>query len=118
MTKSAATARPMSIKLDPDTRARIAHLAEARRRTTHWMMREAIQQYVEREEKREAFRRDTLKAWEEFQMTGSHATAEEVDAWLASWGYATSEVCPRRNLGRAPPEGDGILIGNGTGRRE
>jgi len=50
------------------------------------MMREAIQQYVEREEKREALRQDTLKAWEEFQMTGLSATAEEVDAWLASWG--------------------------------
>lgn len=83
---TATAARPMSVKLDPDTRARIEHLAEARRRTTHWMMREAIQQYVEREEKREAFRQTTLQAWDEFQMTGLHATAEEVDVWLASWG--------------------------------
>lgn len=83
---TAATARPMSVKLDLDTRARIERLAETRRRTPHWMMREAIQQYVEREEKREAFRQDALRAWEEFQETGLHATAEEVDAWLASWG--------------------------------
>jgi predicted transcriptional regulator len=73
----------MSVKLDPEIRARIEQLAEARRRTTHWMMREAIEQYVEREEKREAFRQDTLKAWEAFQLTGQHATAEEGDAWLA-----------------------------------
>ena len=38
------------------------------------------------EEKREALNRDTIKAWEEFQATGLHATAEEVDKWLASWG--------------------------------
>lgn len=76
----------MSVKLDIDTRARIERLAEARRRTTHWMMREAIQQYVEREEKREAFRQATLQAWDDFQMTGLHATAEEVETWLASWG--------------------------------
>jgi predicted transcriptional regulator len=73
----------MSVKLDPDIRARIECLAKARDRTTHWMMREAIQQYVECEEKREAFRQDTLKAWEEYRATGLHATAEEADAWLA-----------------------------------
>ena len=79
------TIRPMSVKLDPDTRTRIEKLATVRRRSTHWIMRDAIQQYVEREEKRETFRQDTLKAWEEFQATGLYTTAEEVDAWLASW---------------------------------
>lgn len=49
-------------------------------------MREAITQYVDREEAREALRQDTLKAWDEFQATGRHVTAQEVDAWLASWG--------------------------------
>lgn len=75
-----------SIKLDDDLKGRVQHLASARRRTSHWIMREAISQYVEREEKREAFRQDALKAWDQFQETGLHATAEEVDQWLASWG--------------------------------
>jgi predicted transcriptional regulator len=47
------------------------------------MMREAIQQYVEREEKRESLRQDGLKAWDEYQATGQHVTQEEADAWLA-----------------------------------
>lgn len=72
----------ISVKLDQDIRARIERLAESRRRTAHWIMREAITQYVEREEKREAFRQDTLKAWEEYRATGLHLTAEEADAWL------------------------------------
>ncbi len=83
---TAATVRPISIKLDPDIRARIEQLAQARARTMHWMMREAIRQYIEREEKWEAFRQDTLKAWEEYRKTGLHATSEEVDNWLKSWG--------------------------------
>jgi predicted transcriptional regulator len=87
-------ARPLSVKLALDTRARIERLAEARRRTTHWMMREAIEQYVEREEKREAFRKDTLDAWEEFQLTGLHATGDEVEAWLASWGSDNESPAP------------------------
>ncbi|WP_341485581.1 CopG family ribbon-helix-helix protein [Thioclava sp. GXIMD4215] len=75
-----------SIKLDDDMKGRVRNLAQARQRTPHWIMREAISQYVEREEKREALRRDTAQAWEEFQETGLHATAEEVDRWLESWG--------------------------------
>jgi predicted transcriptional regulator len=80
---TAISAKPMSVKLDQETRDRIEHLAESRRRTTHWMMREAIHQYIEREEKREAFRRDGINAWNEYQATGLHVTSEEADAWLA-----------------------------------
>lgn len=78
-----ATVRPVAIKIDEDTKARVKRLADARHRTPHWLMREAITQYVEREEKREAFRQDTLKAWEAYRATGLHVTAEEADAWLA-----------------------------------
>ena len=81
-----AVVRPVAIKIDEATKARVKRLAEARHRTPHWLMREAITQYVEREERREAFRQETLKAWEECRATGLHATAGEVDAWLASWG--------------------------------
>ena len=74
--------RPIAIKIDENTRERLKTLADARHRTSHWMMREAIQQYLEREEKREAFRQDAIKAWADFQETGLHATSEEADAWL------------------------------------
>jgi predicted transcriptional regulator len=57
-------------------------VADARQRTPHWLMREAITQYVEREDKREAFRQDTLKAWDEYRTTGMHVTADEADAWM------------------------------------
>ncbi|MFT3666051.1 CopG family ribbon-helix-helix protein [Piscinibacter sp.] len=75
--------RPVALKIDEDTKARVKRLADARHRTPHWLMREAITQYVEREEKREAFRQDTLKAWKAYRATGAHVAAEEADAWLA-----------------------------------
>lgn len=78
-----ATVRHVAIKIDEKTKARVERLAEARHCTSHWLMREAITQYVDREEKREAFRQDTLKAWEEYRATGLHVTADEADAWLA-----------------------------------
>lgn len=81
---AAAAANPVSIKLDDDTKARVKRLADARQRTPHWLMREAITQYIDREEKREAFRQDTLKAWEAFRTTGLHVTRDEADTWLAA----------------------------------
>jgi predicted transcriptional regulator len=46
-------------------------------------MRQAIEQYVEREEQREQLRRDALAAWAEYQATGRHVTADEAGARLA-----------------------------------
>jgi predicted transcriptional regulator len=78
-----ATLPTTSLKLDAETKARLQKLAQTRRRSSHWLMREAIEQYVEREERREQFRQDALAAWTEYQATGLHVTAEEADAWLA-----------------------------------
>jgi predicted transcriptional regulator len=72
-----------SLKLDSELKQRVQRLASARRRSAHWIMREAVEQYVSREEKREQFRADALAAWTDYQATGLHATAEEADAWLA-----------------------------------
>ncbi|MGM0914300.1 MAG: CopG family ribbon-helix-helix protein [Pseudomonadota bacterium] len=68
-----------SITLNDDLQRRVQRLAEARLRPVDWLMHEAIEQYVEREEKREALNQDTLKAWEDYQATGLHATADEVE---------------------------------------
>jgi predicted transcriptional regulator len=72
-----------SLKLDADIKTRLQQLAQARRRSSHWLMREAIEQYVEREERREQIRQDALAAWAEYEATGQHVTADEADAWLA-----------------------------------
>lgn len=83
MAASSSGAVTTSLKLDPELRDRLRRLAEARRRTPHWLMREAIAQYVTREEARERLRADALAAWAEYQATGRGATGEAVDAWLA-----------------------------------
>jgi predicted transcriptional regulator len=67
-------------------------LAVSRKRTAHWLMREAITQFVDREEKRETFRQETLAAFQEFQETGLHITGDEAFAWLDSWGNGDNEL--------------------------
>jgi predicted transcriptional regulator len=72
-----------SLKLDSEMKERVQRLALARRRSSHWVLREAVEQYVIREEKQEQFRQDAQAAWSRYQTTGLHVTAEEADAWLA-----------------------------------
>jgi predicted transcriptional regulator len=84
-----------SLKLDSATKKRIQRLASARRRSAHWIMCEAVEQYLEREEKREQFRQDALAAWASYQTTGLHVTAEEADAWLAKLEAGKGAVAPK-----------------------
>jgi predicted transcriptional regulator len=72
-----------SLKLDNEMKERVQRLASARQRSAQWLMREAIEQYVEREERRQKTREDAMAAWTDYQATGLHVTAEEADAWLA-----------------------------------
>lgn len=76
----------VSVKLDEEMQGRIRTLAEQNRRSPHWIMREAIRQYVEREEARSAFDRHTLESWNHYKETGLHLTGEEVFAWMDTWG--------------------------------
>mgnify|MGYP006058939075 FL=1 len=50
----ATAARPLSVNRDLTVRFRIERLAEIRRRTTHGIVYEAIEKYVEREDKPKA----------------------------------------------------------------
>jgi predicted transcriptional regulator len=71
-----------TVKLDDELKDRVQRLAGLRDRSAHWIMREAIKQYVEREEQREAFKQDAKRAWDDYQADGLHVTADEADAWL------------------------------------
>ncbi len=75
-----------SVKLDDDLKSRIQHLADLRHRSSHWIMCEAIRDYVEREEARESFKQEALASWTAFQETGLHLTGQEVRDWLKTWG--------------------------------
>ena len=57
-------------------------------------MREAIAQYVEREEAREGLKEEALASWAAYQETGRHLTGEEVRAWLNTWGTDQETEAP------------------------
>ncbi len=72
-----------SLELDPSIEERVQRLAAARQLTPHGMLREAVEQYLQREETREQLRHEAQAVWESYQTTGSHVTEEEADGWLA-----------------------------------
>lgn len=83
-----------SIKIDDELKSRIQNLADIRQRSAHWIMREAICDYVEREEKRESFKQEALASWEEYQETGLHLTGQETRDWLNTWGTDKETSAP------------------------
>jgi len=87
-----------SLKLDSEMKERVQRLAAARRRSPHWVMREAVEQYVDREERREQFHQDALAAWASYQATGLHLTAGEADAWLAKLEAGKDAAFPKCHI--------------------
>ncbi len=88
------TTTAVAIKIDQKTKDRYKKLARIKNRSAHWMMREAINQYLDREEKRESVRQDAVNSWDEYQETGLHVTGDKVIKWLNTWGTDDEKDAP------------------------
>ena len=82
----------VSVKLDDALKRRVQHLATSQRRSAHWIMREAIRHYVEREEAREGSRQEALASWAEYKQSGQHLTGGETRDWRRSGGRLCASV--------------------------
>ena len=76
----------MAVKLDPDLKAKLQALGQAKKRSTHWLMCEAIRRYIEVEEESERHNQEALESLTRFEATGEYIAHEDVDAWLDTWG--------------------------------
>jgi len=85
----------VGVKLDDETRARLKMLGEARQRSTHWLMREAIRLFLDTEERYEQEKKEDLARWERYLATGEHITHEEMGAWLDGLAEAAAERASR-----------------------
>lgn len=83
-----------SVKLDEQLKNRIQSLADTKHRSAHWIMREAIRDYVDREELRESFKQEALASWKSYQETGRHLTSGEARGWLKGWGMDDEKEIP------------------------
>lgn len=72
----------VTVKLDPSDRDRIASLATMKKRTPHYLMKEAILEYVQREEARQNFIKAANTSYEQYKETGLHITLDEFSTWV------------------------------------
>ncbi len=83
-----------SLKISEDLKKKVQYLSKARHRSAHWIMCEAIRDYVEREEAKENFKQEALQSWEDYCETGLHLSAKEVQKWLNKWGTNDQHEAP------------------------
>jgi predicted transcriptional regulator len=76
---------PLSVKSEDEMKQQLKQLSEIKQRSVHWMVREAIRQYVEREMEEEVLRKQTINRWHAIEQ-GETVSHEAVMGWLDTWG--------------------------------
>ena len=81
----------LGIRLDDDTQARLKKLGEQRDRSPHYLMKEAIDAYLKREEAVESEKELMVERWKAFELTGETLAHDDVKVWAASLSSAQAD---------------------------
>jgi predicted transcriptional regulator len=84
----------LSIKLETSDRDRLKAIAIAKKRSTHFLMIEAIQKYIAAEEAEQQAIDTAVRAMEHFKKTGLHTTLDEMKAWAKAVKADRSTAMP------------------------
>ena len=84
----------VAVRLNIETKARLKRLGELRDKTTHKLMLTAVNEYLDREERREAFKQEAIASHQHHKETGLHVTGDEIAQWVNSWGSDTILPAP------------------------
>lgn len=71
----------VGIRLGSDMQARLKALGSRRDRSPHYLMKEAVEIYLKREEKIEAEKTLLHTRWEKFELTDETVSHGDVKAW-------------------------------------
>lgn len=72
------------IKLDIRTQERLQALAQIRDRSPHYLMKAAIENFLDREEAYEREKQEDKERYERYQLTGEAVSGQKATAWLES----------------------------------
>jgi len=96
ITKPHQPASPLFVKLEAEEKNLLTKMAKEKECSVHFLMCQAVREFIEREQIRLNFLEDGRKAIEHYDQTGLHATHKEMRAWadsLGSSGELTPPVC-------------------------
>jgi predicted transcriptional regulator len=82
----------MGVRLSEDTQHRLEALGKARDRTPHYLMKSAVERFLEVEEALEAERQLVKSRWQTFELTGEAVDHADVKAWAASLAGSGTET--------------------------
>ncbi len=77
------TQTTIGIRLDPETKQRLVSLGNKRDRSPHYLMKKAIERYLEIEESREEDIKIMNQRWNNFALTGESVKHSEVKNWAS-----------------------------------
>jgi predicted transcriptional regulator len=82
----------MGVRLSEDTQRRLEALGKLRDRTPHYLMKAAVERFLEVEEALEAERQLVKSRWQKYELTGEAVDHEDVKAWATSLSNAGTDT--------------------------
>ena len=76
-----------TVRLQPEIEKNLESMASKLHRSKGWLINQALTEYLQRHELEQTRWQETLEAMESVAQ-GKVASADEVHAWLRSWGSA------------------------------
>lgn len=83
----------VSVKLSTEEKSRLSSVAKRTKRSSHYIMREALMSHLTQLEKRLEFIAEAEESWREYKETGLYYSGEDMEKWAASGG---KELPPAR----------------------
>lgn len=89
----------LSVKVDVGVKSELQRMAKARDRSVHYIMLQALDEYIAKEkaeeEAKQAFYQRAEESYLHMRETGLHVTHEEVKDWLESLKTDNSKPLPQ-----------------------
>jgi predicted transcriptional regulator len=84
----------MTVKLEASERLRLTTIAAAKKRSPHYLMKEAIQRYLDEEELEQRQIAMAQESIDHYEKTGLHVTLGEMATWLKAKKIDTNTSLP------------------------
>lgn len=83
------------IKLNKDILNQLKALAKLRRRSPQRLMKQALEAYLEQEERYGREKREDEERWERYQLTGESVPHDVASDWLKQLAHGKAASCPK-----------------------
>ncbi len=82
-----------SVRMSDELLSRLERAAEQLRRSKGWIIKDAVEEYLVREEQKQQRRQETLASWADYEADRT-IDGNKMAAWLDSWGTEDEKEPP------------------------